>query len=167
MNNQIKTFYCHIPYNSYKQLKFSLFHILTFLCLWPGQFFKLFWHHWLCHAHQAQQLIPDYCLSLPDPRGMTPTTKSGLCLLWAHWVEFICLWRNVHLQADHPETFHKWCTERSCSATLLGSGVTFAAAGTHSSGKPRACLCYTHSKRTARLLQVPTNNTGLTLQVLK
>lgn len=155
MNSPIKTFSSHI---AYKQSKFSLLHILTCsvpLTWLPGEFFKLFWHHWLCLAHQVQQLIPDYCLSLPDPRGRSPRMRSGHC--WAHRTGFIChsklttqrpFTREV-LQWHIPGLSGDLC---SCRHSQLWQAL---------SHKP-ACATSTTKGLLARLLQVPDHSTGLT-----
>lgn len=97
----------------------------------------------------------------PWPRGMTPRIKLGLCLLWPHKSEFICGEMSTSkLTIQRPLTSSVQCHTPglwgdlcSCRHSELWQAMS------HDS----ACVTYTTKAVFARLLQVPRNNTGLTL----
>lgn len=143
MNSQIKPFaltFLTIPTNSPS----SPFPTFCASDLVTGWFFKLFWHHWLCLAHQGQQLIPDYCLSLPDPWGMTPSIKSGLCLLWPQQSLSVCgemPTSKLTIQRASTSSAQRWLWH---TPGLWGDLCSCR----HSALEAKACLCYPHNKRT-------------------
>lgn len=149
-----------IPTNSSSSPFSTFWHVL---CFWPGYLVSFS----SCFGTTGSALLTKSNSSFQTIAFPSLTQENKIrTLLWPQKREFICLWRNVHLQADHLETLPKQCMKRSCSDTLLGSQVTCAAAGTHSSGKPRAMdLPVLHTQKLCLLgsCKVPSKSTGLTV----